>query len=174
MERSFNGYEYTEVMVRRDMLSVISDAYESFGWKLVSAAEADAYAQATGKLVLKFRRDRKIRNKAELVRLQSRFDACLESIEHLEIRKTCLPSAVAYGIGILGVLCTACAVFCAISADLTACILTSIPGALGLMLPHPLHSRLLKKRSIKIMPMIDEKYDEIFGICEKAKELTDK
>lgn len=174
MERMFIRYEYIYVSVKRNMISLITDAYESFGWRLERTAEPSAYAPAMGKLELSFKRDRKIRNKAELDRLQHKFDACFETLERLEAKKLLLPSAVAYGIAILGVLCGAYAVFCALSADIAACTLAALPAAAGVILPYPLYTRLLERQRRIIIPRIDEQYNEIYDICERACGLLDK
>lgn len=56
------------------MQSVYADSFGSFGWI------AEGIGEAVGKVdpvVMKFKRDRKIRNKAELTRLQRQFEACV-------------------------------------------------------------------------------------------------
>jgi hypothetical protein len=61
--KNFVGYEYKEVSTSRGLEGVYADGYPNFGWEL----EGGNYGR------LKFKRDRKIRNKAELSRLQREF-----------------------------------------------------------------------------------------------------
>ena len=73
-ENSFIGYEYQEVSVKRSMVSVYADGYSNFGWQIDGTAEQPGKMDS---ISMKFKRDRKIRNKAELTRLQRNFDSCV-------------------------------------------------------------------------------------------------
>lgn len=64
--RNYIGYEYLEVAVAKTQAQIFSDGYLNFGWELVGQETTVANNQ----LNLKFRRDRKLKNKAELTRLQ--------------------------------------------------------------------------------------------------------
>lgn len=96
---SFIGYEYKSLTVNRRMESVYADGYQNFGWKL---EDVSAPLTAGGALSMKFKRDRKIRNKAELTRLQRQFEACADEIVELERSKTVAASITAYIIGLIG------------------------------------------------------------------------
>lgn len=77
----FKGYEYRDITVKKMMQSVYADCFGSFGWI------AEGIGEAVGKVdsvVMKFKRDRKIRNKAELTRLQRQFEACVAEIISME------------------------------------------------------------------------------------------
>lgn len=72
------------------MQSIYADGFASFGWI------AEGIGEAVGKMdsiVMKFKRDRKIRNKAELTRLQRQFEACTAEIVSFEKEKTLRASA---------------------------------------------------------------------------------
>ena len=60
---------------------------------------------------MKFKRDRKVRNKAELTRLQRQFDSCVSEIESLERSKYLRASVFAYIIGVVGTAFMAGSVF---------------------------------------------------------------
>lgn len=82
-KNNFIGYEYQDVTVKRSMASLYADSYQNFGWEL------DGTTEPVGKLdsvTMKFKRDRKLRNKAELTRLQRNFDACITETLSLEAR----------------------------------------------------------------------------------------
>ena len=53
------------------------DGYQNFGWQL---EETSILPTGLYYPVMKFKRDRKIRNKAELTPLQRQFDACVTEI----------------------------------------------------------------------------------------------
>lgn len=79
MKKAFVGYEYKEITVKRSMASIYADGYENFGWKSEGIVHQPSKL-AIDSVTLKFKRDRKIRNKTELTRLQRNFDACVQEI----------------------------------------------------------------------------------------------
>lgn len=172
-ENSFIGYEYQDVTVKRSMASMIVDGYENFGWEVDSTGETIDNLTTIDKMVIKFKRDRKIRNKAELTRLQRNFDACISDIDSLEKSKYIKGSAVAYIIGIIGTAFMAGSVFCVTANMIAPCILLAIPAAIGWVLPYFLYKTIVKKKTLEVTPLIDQKYDEIYTVCEKANALLD-
>ena len=50
-------------------------------------------------------------------------------------------------------------------------ILLAIPGFLGWILPYFLYQMLVRKKTMEIEPLMEEKYDEIYTICEKGTNL---
>jgi hypothetical protein len=83
--KNFVGYEYKEVWTSRDLEGVYADGLANFGWQL----DGGGYGR------LKFKRDRKIRNKAELERLQRRFESGVAEIESLERSKSSVATTAA-------------------------------------------------------------------------------
>lgn len=59
-ENSFVGFEYMEVPAKRSMESLYVDSYQNFGWVYEGTSEQENSDRVT----MKFKRDRKIRNKA--------------------------------------------------------------------------------------------------------------
>lgn len=75
--------------------------------------------------------------------------------------------------GILGTAFMAGSTF-AVTADppqILLCIILAIPGFLGWIFPYFLYKRSVRKQTEKITPLIEEKYDEIYEICEKGNKL---
>ena len=75
--------------------------------------------------------------------------------------------------GILGTAFMAGSTF-AVTADppqILLCIILAIPGFLGWIFPYFLYTRSVRKQTEKITPLIEEKYDEIYEICEKGNKL---
>ncbi len=169
--KAFVGYEYQEIAVKSGMSSVYADGYENFGWKL-----EDSYS-SLGKpdsVTMKFKRDRKIRNKAELTRLQRQFDAVVSDIVSLESSKRIKASIVAYIVGIVGTAFMAGSVFSITSGMLVPCIILAIPAFIGWLLPYFLYRFIEKKKTVAVTPLIDSKYDELYTVCEKANGLLDE
>ena len=112
-------------------------------------------------------------NKMELTRLQRNFEACVNEIEELEKSKTSAATMYSLIVGIIGTAFMAGSTF-AVTAEpphILWCILLAIPGFIGWILPPFLHRKLVERQRKKITPLIEEKYDEIYEICEKGNKL---
>lgn len=170
-EHNFVGYEYKDITVKKDSESVYADGYTHFGWTLEGTSTP---FQNVGSVTMKFKRDRKIRNKAELTRLQRQFEACVTDIETLERSKLMSASIVAYGIGLVGTACMAGSVFAYLDNMLPLSVILAIPGFAGWIIPYFSFSGIRRKKTDKVTPFIDKKYDEIYEVCEKANGLLAK
>jgi len=168
--RDFVGYEYKDVTVQRSMESVYVDGYQNFGWDL---EEISGVVTGLSSSFLKFKRNRKILNKAELTRLQRQFDACVGEIVALEKSKTTKAMIAALMIGLGGCAFLAGSVFAvtALPPNILLCIIFGLPGIVGWVLPYFVYKAMSLKRSQKVEPLIDAKYDEIYEACEKANAL---
>lgn len=175
-KRNYVGYEYKEVAADGDMAALLLDGYESFGWEINdSLPDGGVTRQAAGghKTILRLRRDRKILNKAELTRLQRNFEACVAQIQILEGRKTAAATAAAIILGVIGTAFIAGSVF-AVTAEQPYYVLSTllaIPGFLGWIFPYVLYKKMVQKQTVKLTPLIEAKYDEIYEICEKGSKL---
>ena len=178
---SFIAYEYKEVTADISQVSFLIDGYENFGWEIDENVMPDTtkrYSADKGmhqhrKVVIRMKRDRRILNKMELTRLQRNFEACVAEIGNLEKEKTSRPSILALIVGILGTAFMAGATF-AVTAQpshILLCIILAIPGFLGWILPYFLYKTAVRRQTEKMTPLIEEKYDEIYEICEKGNKL---
>lgn len=166
----FTAYEYKELHVKEEQASFYLDCYENFGWQ----QDENFPPQSKGDLVvLKLKRNRKIVNKVELTRLQRHFEADVQDIFFLENSKTSLATMLALVIGILGTAFMAGSVF-AVTAEppiIWLCILLAIPAFAGWILPYFVYKKVKEEKTKKVTPYIEEKYDEIYEICEKGHSL---
>lgn len=103
-EDGFAGYEYTEVTTQRRLEPIYAGSYPGFGWELERISISP---QGSAFVILRFRRNRKIRNKLELTRLQRQFDSGVDAIKALERARVskaaanefiCLEETMWYGI----------------------------------------------------------------------------
>lgn len=166
----FVAYDYLDVSVDAEQAPLYRDAYENFGWE---PDELAGPVPAQGKARLRFRRDRKILNKAELTRLQRNFDACMAEIQALESSKRSSPTAAAIAVGVVGTACMAGSVFAVTATPpiIPLCVGLAIPGFLGWIMPWFLYRKLVAVRVKKITPLIESKYDELYEVCEKGSKL---
>ncbi|MFC0234164.1 hypothetical protein ACFFIF_09200 [Vagococcus entomophilus] len=164
----FIGYEYKDKKVQKRVSSMIIDGYENFGWKLDSSHTP---AHPVDSVEMKFKRNRKIRNKAELTRLQRQFDAIVEEIQKLENKKQSLAMIVAFSIGVLGTAFIAGSVFAVEAGNHFLMVLLAIPGFIGWILPYFTFKKVEADKTKQITPLIDQKYDELYEITEQGNRL---
>ncbi len=167
---NFVGYEYKEVTADREKASLYLDGYMNFGW---IPDENIQPSMVMGKVTIKFKRDRKILNKMELTRLQRHFEACMDEINAMEKSKTSTATMWALFIALIGIAFMAGSTLAVTSEPplIILCILLAIPGFIGWLLPLFIYKAMVRRRTAKLMPMIEQKYDEIYEICEKGTKL---
>lgn len=179
-EKNFIGYEYKNVTVREKLISMYADGYENFGWRLEGTSENISGVQEEGifqdipgrkEVILKLKRDRKIQNKAELTRLERYFESCMNEVITLENSKVIGAAAVAYTVGVIGTVFMAGSVFAYIGKAAVLSIILAVPGFMGWIFPYLLYCRIKNKKAAQVEPLIDQKHDEIYQVCEKANKL---
>lgn len=174
--KSFVGYEYKEIVAESSRASFLLDGYECFGWEpdeSLTESEGGKNKSYPKKTVIHLRRNRKIINKMELTRLQRNFETCVKEIEALENSKTSAATIYALVVGITGTAFMAGSVF-AVTAQPPYIILSAllaVPAFIGWIIPFFLYRRIVEKRTGRLTPLIEQKYDEIYEICEKGNKL---
>lgn len=173
------GYEYREISVPREHVSLCLDSYPCFGWE-VDPNHAQAGRRNNSALpavpgpkdtvTLYFRRVRSISNKAELTRLQRNFDGCIAELGALEQSKTTLGMVASLTVGLLGTAFIAGSTFSVVSTPpmIWLTILLAIPGFLGWIVPYFLYRAIVRRKTAQIEPLMEQKYDEINNICQKG------
>ena len=162
------GYEYKEATVPRKMESVYVDGYANFGWEFNGT---DYAPQGEIDIVLKFKRDRQLKNKVELNRLERQFEKGLSEIGGLERKNSAIVMGVALGAGIVGTAFLVGAVFSFIASKVALGIILLIPSIAGWMFGYFSSVRLKGKQSEQTAPQIDQRYDEVYAVCQKAHDL---
>lgn len=167
---NFVGYEYKELHMNSDKASLYADSYRSFGWLPDSNAASGMQGRQA---VLKLKRDRKILNRVELTRLERHFEACMEEIAVLEKSKTKGARICALTLGIIGTVFIAGSTFAVTHQPplISLCILLAVPGFLGWLTPYFAYKKLCAEKTKKMIPLIEQKYEELYGICEKGNKL---
>lgn len=173
-EKKFTAYDYKEIEADRNMIPFLRDGYENFGWETEERpGKISSNPKQNNKAVLQMKRNRKIMNKQELLRLQSHFEDCVHEVELLEKSKSDMATILSLIAGVLGTAFMAGSVF-AVTAQSPLVILSvilAIPGFIGWILPYFLYKRIREKQTAKMNPLIEKKYDEIYEICEKGNKL---
>ena len=120
------------------------------------------------------KRDRKIINKAELTRLQRNFESCAEEIDKMEKAMVSRAQMAAIALGVIGTVFIALSVF-AVTADPPHIVLTvlyAIPGFAGWISPYFVFRKVAASQREKLLPLIEQKREEIDVLCEKGNRLT--
>lgn len=172
-QNGFIGYDYREIRVKEENTSLVIDGYANFGWLIDDNQGPHLVTPSNNqsRVTLKFKRDRIIRNKAELTRLQRQFDATVEEIEKLEKSKELSATIAAITVGIIGTAFIAGSVFAVDAGAIGLMILLAIPGFLGWISPYFIFRKLKDRKGQIIDPIIEQKYDEIYEITKQGNSL---
>lgn len=168
--RDYTEYDYKEFRTDSRQLSLYLDSYECFGWNMDEKA---SQLKDEGISVIHLRRDRRISNKQELTRLQRNFEDCMNQISILEKSKTSAAAGAAIGLGIAGTAFMAGSVFAVTAATpvIWLSLVLAVPGFAGWALPLWCYRHIVRKRTQAVEPLIEDKYEEIYRICEKGNGL---
>ena len=165
----FIGYEYVEISAKREIESFYLDYYPSFGWQFENRTLS---IKGLNYIQLKFKRNRKINNKIELNKLQKQFEKVLEEIKKLEFSKILKASTIAYIVGVIGTAFMAGSVFSIVAENVLLCAILGVIAFVGWSIPYLFYKNISEKMTEQVEPLIEEKYDKINDICEKALKLS--
>lgn len=173
----YTGYEYREISVPREYVSLCLDSYPCFGWEedpnYEQPGRRGVHARSGGAgekdaVTLYFRRVRSIRSKVELTRLQRQFEACALEIEALERSKTTAAAIAAFTIGLAGSAFLGGAVFAYLNGLMPLMVILAVPGFLGWIAPYFCYQKIQRRRAEQTAPIIEQKNDEIYSVCEQG------
>ena len=166
------SYDYKTIKVKREIETLVCDTYENLGWELTNTSSVEGSIFYVN---LSFKRNRKIANKVELLKLQDKVDNIIASIDNLQNKKKNAGKASALSVGIIGTL-----VF---GGGMSMCMLLQGIGyliggiALGLVgagicgLAYPLFKKINKRENTKIDPLLENEFDKLSDLCEQAIKL---
>ena len=164
-QEGFIAHEYKTIVASRKLSSVYLDCYPSFGWTL----DDSYFSNYSDRVSMTFKRDRQLKNKPEVNKLQRQFEQGVENIAHLENTKRTRAQIIAITVGLIGTAFMAGATFSFLGGFIIACILLAIPGFVGWGLAYFLFRKFCKKREDEIVPLIDQEFDSLYSSCEKAR-----
>lgn len=170
---TYIGYDYKELVVENSQISIYLDGYENFGWIVDEHQPEIRNGSQSGKTVIKLKRDRKIMNKAELTRLERHFEDNMRQLRALEKAKTSTAMVMSLTVAMIGTAFMAGSTFAVTHEPpmIILCIILAIPGFAGWILPYFIYKRIEKKKTEELIPLIDEKQDELYELCEKGNKL---
>lgn len=173
LRKDFIAYDYKEVTVKPEYASMILDGYENFGWQSDEHFSEIQSRQEQSKTRIRMRRDWKIVNKAELTRLQRKFESCVGQLLSLEHSKTSAATVGSLVIGVIGTAFMAGSVF-AMTAQtpyIVLSVILAIPGFIGWIVPYFFYKGIVRRQEEKTIPLVEAKLDEIYEICKNENRL---
>lgn len=183
--KDFIAYEYLSLTVDSEKEPLYIDCYENFGWLLINNSalvEKEDYfinnvpSNYHKKINIKFKRDRKIKNKAQLLSLQRKLESSLKEIERLEKEPYSKAFILALTIGIIGTIFLAVSVFSITAATplYVPCVISGVIGIVLWIMPYFIYKNKYRAKEQENISLIDEQYNNIYNICEQAKNLTNQ
>jgi hypothetical protein len=163
----FVAYEYKSITAARGLESIYIDGFQNFGWEPDGSTPFFS-SRGRASVMLKFKRERNIKNKGDLARLERQFEDGIQEIETLEKSKTSIAFIAAITVGIVGAAFMAGSVFAYLAGMLPLMVILTIPGFLGWIFPYFCYTGVKAKQVQKVSPLIDAQYDTVYDLCEKA------
>lgn len=169
METRFIGREYVEIKVEKKYVHLYEEGYSFFGWEKIY--ETYPSKLSSSKIVLQFQRDRKIRNKVELIRLQKQFDSTLSKILYIEKHQKTLAKVISTIVGIIGCGFMALSVFAIDSQKLSLSVLWGVAGSCCWLSIYFIYKKILAMKSEKVKQSKEREFNTLYEVGERATRL---
>ena len=175
MREDYIVYEYVSITVRKKLVHKYIDFYKNFGWIHINNKEKrDYYINNIPDLnteEINFKRDRNIKKKEELNKLQEKCEKAFLTIDNLEKMPEILSQVYSLNMGIIALVFIIIAVFMAIKNIWWAMALSGIVGLIGCIFPYPIYKKVSEQKKEANKTKIEEQYDIIKNIYGQAKEI---
>lgn len=160
------SFEYARTTVASDLVTVACDCYENLGWELTGSKATTA----GGSTVLSFRRSRKVKNKAQLVKIQRTMDDLIDTIAGLEGEKTRRARMRALTVGIVAALVLGVGMCLTMVWDaMVPGIVVGVLGIAGCVGAWLLYRSTVERETARVTPRIEAAYDSLATACEEAQ-----
>ena len=170
-EKNFAVYDYMCKSVKAHKQTEAVDMYEAFGW------EATGAAASFGGVTVSFRRDRKIKHKTELNRLECKAENLKSLIDRITASMSFGAMIFAYIFG-----CLAALVFggglcmCLLNPGgvplLVGGILLGLAGIALMSATYPIYKRLVAARTERLIPEREAAEEKLAVVCGQAHGLV--
>ena len=169
-EKDFITYEYQTKTVKAKDRTRVMDISEAFGWEVTGTT-----ATIEG-VTVSLKRDRKIKHKQELVKLERQAEETFSAINKLNSAKTLTASVFAYIFG-----CIAALIFGG-GMCMTMLIENNVPafvggivlGIVGIVLcsvNYLIYKKIEEKKTVQVIPLIDDNEEKLANILAKGNDL---
>lgn len=163
----YRSFEYASTVVDNELVQVAVDSYESLGYEFTGRR-----ASAAGKIsTLSFRRNRKVRGKAQLAKIQRSMDDAIASIGRMEGEKSRKAVSQALAIGIVSALVLGVGMCCTMVWDglMALGIVVGLLGIAGCVGGFLRYRTVFDRETARLAPSIEKAYDNLATLCEEAQ-----
>lgn len=166
------SYDYKTVRVKRELETMLTDAYQNLGWEVTNVSMAEGTLSHVN---VSFKRDRKIKNKIELLKMQDKIDGTLLNIEKLQQKKKNAGVPEGITVGVIGALTFGGGMSMVTTLTGIGFLIGGIAlGVAGVgigLLGWLVHNKIKAKKLKEIDPIIEIEFDKLAEYCEKANAL---
>lgn len=166
-------FDYKTVRVKRSMEAMLTDAYEILGYEVTNTQMAEGSLNSVN---VSFKRNRKIENKMELLKLQEKIDSTLNNIDKLSCAKKNAGIAEGVTVGTIGALTFGGGMSMVMCLEGLGFLIGGIAlGVVGLgvgLLGWLTHNKVQKKKLEKLEPIYQSELDKLSDLCEEANKLV--
>ncbi len=160
-------YDYKTIKVKRNVETLVTDTYESLGWTLTNTSSVEG---SLFYINLSFKRDRKIENKIELLKLQEKADNIINTISSLQSKQKNAGLGASLTTGIIGALTfgggmSMSMLFSGIGFMIGG-IAIGLVGAGICAAAYPIFKKINQKKSSVIQSLLESEYDKLADINE--------
>lgn len=164
-------YDYLTVQAEGKAAYEVIDSYQALGWEVVNRANSFL----PGLVTINLKRNRKIKNKDQLNRLQAKLDDSFNGIKVCEKNKTQSAMVVALILGIIGALIFGGGLSMFLTWTNPEIWVYFVAGALAATGAVPcafayfVYAKIRTKKTAAMNILIEQKRDEISSLCEDAQ-----
>ena len=170
-DKDFVSYEYKTVTVKSKDQTKSMDMYEAFGWEVTATTPS-----LVDGVTLSLKRDRRLKHKAEITKLERQAENVSGVINGLERSKTLGASIFAYIFGAISTL--------VLGGGMCLCMLieNNVPafaggiilGLVGIILcgvNYPVYKRVAERKTKQVLPAIDDNEEKLANLLEQGNDL---
>ena len=169
-EKDFTSYEYKTVGVKAKDQTRAIDLYEAFGWEVTAVTAAPVEG-----VILSLKRDRKLKHKQELNKLERQAEETVETLNSLKKSQTAGAKIFSYTFGVAATLVFGGGMCLAMLIESVPALVGGIVlGVAGLALCGVnalLYRKLAAKKTKDVLPALDQTEEKLAGILEKGNDL---
>lgn len=162
-------YDYLTIDTQGKNAYEVIDGYHALGWEVIK--RESSFLSSTVDL----RRNRKVKNKEQLNRLQVKLDDCLNSVKVMEKTKTQTATVAALILGIIGTLIFGGGMSMFMTWQNPEVWVYIVGGALAAVgvvpcaLAYFVFSKIRAKKTLAVNAQIEQKRDEMAQLCADAQ-----
>jgi hypothetical protein len=168
MEKEFVAYEYKDISIKKEKVSLYLECIANYGWEIVSKNDGLNNSK------IKLKRNYKMANREKLSNLEKEFEEAFLQIETLEGSEKEAGISTSIIVGIIGSAFLAGSVFSYLASNIILMVILAIPGFIGWILPYFINKKLIEKKKIRISKVVENNYNKIYKVSEEAFYLNNK